>query len=160
MSRSTKKAAPEPREDGLAIRGSIIEDPAYRAYQLNLGGKSWEEIARICGYANGKTAQVCVRQYITKAAVSMDVVKKEEVLDLEMARLDALQDAYWDAAVSGDDVKSAEFVLKVMGHRAKLLGLELISQGVGTIQSNTVVVQGDTQEFIRSLRLVDGHTDE
>lgn len=143
------------REDGIDIRGTTDSDAAYRAYKLHLGGKSWEEVAKITGYANGRTAQVSVRQYITSAAVAMDVSKKAEVLDIEMARLDVLQDAHWDNAISGDDVKSAEFVLKVMGHRAKLLGLELVAQG-GTVTNNTVVVQGNTEEYIRSLRLVDG----
>jgi hypothetical protein len=161
MSRSAKPLQlEEVRPDGVAIVGTTIDDPAYRAYQLNLGGKSWDEVAHLTGYANGKTAQVDVRKYITRTAVTMDIARKEEVLRLEMARLDALQDAYWASAISGDDVKAAEFVLKVMGHRAKLLGLELIAQGQDGMQSRTVVIQGDTQEFIRSLRLVDGHVDD
>ena len=158
MSRSAKP--PQTREDGVAIRGSHLDDPAYRAYQLNLGGKSWDEVARLTGYANAKTAQVRVRQYITQAAVEMDMARKDEILQLEMARLDVLQDAHWDSAISGDDVKSAEFVLKVMDRRAKLLGLDLLSQTSGTVTNNTVVVQGDTKDFIRSLRLVDGIEDE
>lgn len=147
------------REDGIDIRGTADSDAAYRAYKLHLGGKSWEEVAKLTGYANGRTAQVSVRQYITQAAVSMDVEKKAEVLDIEMARLDVLQDAHWDNAVSGDDVKSAEFVLKVMGHRAKLLGLELVAQG-GAVTNNTVVIRGNSEEYIRGLRLVDGIVDD
>ena len=146
------------REDGLAIRGSV-QDNAYQAYQLHLQGKDWEQVARTLGYANGKTAQVEVRQYITRAAVQMDMAKREEVLGIEMARLDALQDAVWDDAMEGD-TKAVDSVLKVMAHRAKLLGLELLAQGTGTVNHNTVVVQGDTQDFIRSLQLVNGGKDE
>jgi hypothetical protein len=146
------------REDGLAIRGSV-QDNAYQAYQMHLGGKDWEEVAKVLGYANGKTAQVEVRQYITRAAVQMDMAKREEVLGIEMARLDALQSAVWDAAMDGD-TKAVDSVLRVMAHRAKLLGLELIAQGNGTVNHNTVVVQGDTQDFIRSLQLVNGGQSE
>jgi hypothetical protein len=144
------------REDGLAIRGSV-QDNAYQAYQQHLAGKDWEEVAKKLGYANGKTAQVEVRQYITRAAVQMDMAKREEVLHLEMARLDALQNALWDDAMEGD-TKAVDSVLRVMGHRAKLLGLELVAAGAQDVTSRTVIIQGDSEEFIRSLQLVSGTT--
>lgn len=146
------------REDGVPIRGTIIDDAGYRAYQLRQSGADWESIARQTGYATGKSAQVAVRAYITRAATTMDMEKREEVLTLEMDRLDALQSALWPAAMEGD-TKSVDSVLRVMGHRAKLLGLDLLSQGSGTTTIDTVVVTGDTQEFIRSLRLVRGIED-
>jgi len=142
------------REDGLAIRGSV-QDNAYQAYQLHLGGKDWEDVAIRLGYANGKTAQVEVRQYITRAAVQMDTAKREEVLYLEMARLDALQSALWDDAMEGD-TKAVDSILRVMGHRAKLLGLELMAGVDTSVTSRTVIIQGDTQDYIRSLQLVTG----
>jgi hypothetical protein len=148
----------ESRKDGLAIRGTVIDDSAYEAYQLHIAGKDWETVAKTTGYANAKTAQVDVRRYIQRAAALMDLSKKEEVIGVELSRLDALQDAVWGAAMEGD-TKAVDSVLKVMTHRSKLLGLELIAQDSGTVTNNTVVVQGNTQDFIRSLRLVDGHVD-
>jgi len=142
------------RTDGLAIRGTV-RDQAYQAYQLHLSGKDWEEVAKTIGYSSGKSAQVEVRQYITKAAVQMDNAKREEVLTLELSRLDALQAAVWDAAMEGD-TKAVDSVLKVMSHRAKLLGLELLAQNTGTVTNNTVVVTGNSEEFIQSLKLVGG----
>ena len=50
--------------------------------------------------------------------------------------------------------KAVDSVLRVMGHRSKLLGLELIAQG-GSVTNNTIVVAGNTEEFIRSLKQVD-----
>jgi hypothetical protein len=149
----------ESRKDGVAIRGTTIDDNAYQAYQLHLGGKDWETVAKSTGYANAKTAQVDVKRYIQRAAVLMDISKKEEVIGTELSRLDALQDAVWPDAMSGD-TKAVDSVLKVMNHRAKLLGLEMVAQDTGTVTNNTVVVQGNTQDFIRSLRLVDGITDD
>jgi len=145
----------EPRKDGLAL---VSGDKAYQAYQLHLQGSDWEQVATHLGYKNGRVAQVEVRQYITRAATQMDAQRKEEVLGVEMARLDALQSAVWPAAMEGD-TKAVDSVLRVMGHRSKLLGLELIAQG-GPVTNNTVVVAGNSEEFIRSLRLVDGIVDE
>jgi hypothetical protein len=84
----------------------------------------------------------------------MDNARKEEVLNLELARLDALQDAVWDQAMTGD-TKAVDSALKVINMRAKLLGLEILAQNPSTVTNNTVVVSGDTQDFIRSLKLVD-----
>jgi hypothetical protein len=146
----------EAREDGLVLYGG--GDKAYQAYRLSLEGQDWDQIARTLGYKTGRVAQVEVRQYITRAATQQDIARKEEVLDIEMRRLDALQAAVWPAAMEGD-TKAVDSVLRVMGHRAKLLGLELIAQG-GNVTNNTVVVAGNTEEFIRSLKLVDGTVDE
>jgi hypothetical protein len=140
------------REDGVAIRGTI-QDRAYQAYMDHMAGENWDEIAKKHGYASVMSVQVEVRQY-----VMMDEAKREEVLALELSRLDALQNAVWDMALMGS-TKHVDAVLKVMGQRAKLLGLELLAQGVDSAQSKTVVVMGDTQEFIRSLSLVRGEID-
>lgn len=143
------------REDGqLVIAGSAEKDKAYTAYQLHLSGKDWETVAKMVGYGSGQSAAVEVRQYITRAAVQMDNARKEEVLNLELARLDALQDAVWDQAMTGD-TKAVDSALKVINMRAKLLGLEILAQNPSTVTNNTVVVSGDTQDFIRSLKLVD-----
>jgi hypothetical protein len=45
----------------------------------------------------------------------------EELRDLELRRLDALQVAHWDRAMEGDS-RATEIVLKVMARRARLLG--------------------------------------
>jgi hypothetical protein len=145
------------REDGVAIRGTI-QDRAYQAYMDHMAGENWDEIAKKHGYASVMSVQVEVRQYVQRAAVMMDEAKREEVLALELSRLDALQNAVWDMALMGS-TKHVDAVLKVMGQRAKLLGLELLAQGVDSAQSKTVVVMGDTQEFIRSLSLVRGEID-
>lgn len=139
------------RKDGAPMVGTIIDDAGYRAYKMRLGGADWEKVAKATGYASPRGAQVGVRQYITKAAVEMDQLRREEVVNLEMERLDALQDAIWDQAMDGD-TKAVDSVLRVMGQRAKLLGLDLVAGG--DLTQNTLVIQGDTDEFIRGLRLV------
>lgn len=143
----------EVRTDGLAIRGSAEADKAYRAYQLHRSGMDWEEVAEKIGYASVMSAQVEVRQYITRAAVQMDNAKKEEVLHLELSRLDALQSAVWDDAMGGD-TKAVDSVLKIINTRAKLLGLDMVAQNSGNVTNNTVVVTGNTEDFIQSLNLV------
>ena len=70
---------------------------------------------------------------------------------MELMRLDELQAAHWGQAVSGD-VKSAEFILKVIDKRTKMLGLIAEDRDSNAVQ--TVVVAGDTSAYIESLRAI------
>lgn len=141
-------AVPEqPRQDSLPL--TLTGDKAYQAYKLHQAGEDWEQVASILGYANARTAQVSVRTYIQRAAAEMDEQRREEVLSLELSRLDALQAALWDKAMLGD-TKSVDSILRVMTSRAKLLGLDLTP--TTNVTSKTVVIQGSTEDFIKALQ--------
>ncbi len=47
---------------------------------------------------------------------------------------------------------------RVMGSRSRLLGLDCLA-GQGAESPRTVVIQGNTEEYIRGLKMVDGITD-
>ncbi len=69
-----------------------------RAVELALHGKTYDQIAREVGYANRGTAHRVVR----KALADRLVDNIDELREFEAARLDALQAALWDKAMSGD----------------------------------------------------------
>lgn len=142
------------RDDGLPV---IAEDKGYSAYQLKRAGHTWPEIAKMVGYASGNVAAVEVRRYITESAAILSVEQREETLHLELDRLDCLLNAVWDTAMTGD-TKAVDSALKVINMRAKLLGLDLLSQSSSNVtnNNNTVVVTGNTEDFIKSLKMVDG----
>jgi hypothetical protein len=139
------------RDDGLPV---ISEDKGYAAYQLKKAGHHWNDIATMVGYASGNVAAVEVRRYITECATILSKEQREEVLSLELDRLDSLLNAVWDNAMTGD-TKAVDSALKVINTRAKLLGLELLTQTSGNVTNNTVVVTGNSEDFIKSLKLVD-----
>lgn len=112
------------------------EEKAYRAYQLRLAGTSWSEIAARLHYQNGSKARYSVELLIKKASDAADEDRKQEILELELDRLDALQNAVWGMALSGD-IKAVEAVLKVMSHRARILSLGEETRGN---QISTVIV--------------------
>lgn len=112
------------------------EEKAYRAYQMRLSGTPWSEIATRLHYQNGSKARYSVELLIKKAADTADEDRKQEVLELELDRLDALQNAVWGMALSGD-IKAVEAVLKVMTHRARILSLGEETRGN---QISTVIV--------------------
>ena len=88
------------------------------AISLVLSGATYQEAADELGYANRGT----VHRIVHTAMHQHEVESVEELRALECARLDAIQLAHWDAAVGGDIV-AARLVLRVMDHRARLLGL-------------------------------------
>src|SRR4051812_35353205 len=98
---------------------TVALEAAYQAHEMQLAGHSWPVIAERVGYASPKVAHMAVSAYRQKAAVEQTRERRREALELEAARLDALQADYWDRARHGD-LKAAQLVLKIIGERVKL----------------------------------------
>lgn len=105
------------------------------ACRLKMQGKDYEYIARRCGYQNGFKAAEAVRDAMKR--IPMDSV--EDLRDLELKRLDMLQDIAWRRLKILTNVKKIKLVggsrrndpldpipviLKIMERRAKLVGLD------------------------------------
>jgi hypothetical protein len=86
--------------------------------QLRLSGHSYDEIARYLGITK-RRAQRIVERELGRAFRE----PTELLLQMELDRLDALQRAYWDAAIAGDG-EAADRVLRIMDRRARYLGLD------------------------------------
>ena len=105
--------------------------------ELRKSGATWAEIASVTGYANASGAQKAYSRVVTRVQrESLD-----ELRDLELERLDRLQRSYWKAAVIDGDKKAAEFVLKVIAQRTKLLGLDA-PQRID-VQQEVITYDGD-----------------
>ncbi len=89
-----------------------------RAVELAMDGKTYDQIAREVGYANRGTAH----RVVMKALADRLLDDVEELREFEAARLDALQAALWDKAMSGD-VRSTISILRIIDRRCRLLGL-------------------------------------
>lgn len=90
------------------------------AVQLRLAGASLAQIAARVGYADPSGAH----RAITRALRAM--LPEQERADarrLEIAKLDRLEMAAWPHALGGDD-RAAATILRCIGMRAKLQGLE------------------------------------
>lgn len=142
-------------------------EQGQREYEMRLQGKAWPEIARKCGHSSAEAARIAHSRYVQRASLAMSKEKRAEALAMEVERLDALQAAYWEAAVKGrsdpdfpgmpmiPDAKAADIVLKVIDRRAKLLGLDEADRT--TAGPRTVVVTGDSEQYVATLKaLIDG----
>jgi hypothetical protein len=92
------------------------------AVKLKLKGLTWDEVAEECGYGSGAAACVDIGRFreqqnkITQAGM-------EELRAQALERIDALQAAFWDKAMNGDE-RAAAIVLKAFERRAKTEGTD------------------------------------
>lgn len=99
-----------------------------RAIELRKQGKTWDEIAADGGWANRSTPYKVVTRELAKQRAE----PTEAMLKLELARLDAMQDALWEAATTPAtgktgaliQARAVQRILGIMDRRARLLGLD------------------------------------
>lgn len=140
----------ESADKGIERAQHEVFEPAYTAYQFRVQGKSWREVADLTGYATEYSAAIAVRQYLQTAAVKVDQARRDECLHLEIARLDELQNKWWEAAIKGDE-KAANVVLKIIQQRSKLLQLEAPSSESSGTQT-TILVAGSNKDYVKKLK--------
>ncbi|MFB6568378.1 hypothetical protein [Streptomyces noursei] len=93
-----------------------------KAIKMKIDGASYSEIAAALGYASRSAAHMDVKRSLEKHVIE-EGLAIEAWRELELARLDTLQQAIWDKAMSGDP-RAIEAALKILDRRAKLLGLD------------------------------------
>ena len=124
---------------------------AYHAYKQRQSGASWEQIAEDNGYSSADSAMTAVNTYLQRSALSQSEEWRREALQLELDRFDSLNVIAWDQAMAGD-LRAVDTVLKIMGHRAKLLQLDVPTNTNDGMR--TLIVMGDTEEYVKSLKQV------
>jgi len=119
-------------------------------------GMNWATVAETVGWGDvpnpEKFAQLQVKDYLISSAVQVSDEERQHILQLEMDRLDRLQEIAWEL-VEERDLKAIDVVLRVMNQRARLLGLETINVNSQVTQA-MVVVGGDKENFLRTANKV------
>jgi hypothetical protein len=128
------------------------DEKARLAYEMRQDGKSWFTIAKALGITES-AASMSVANAMEKAAAYVSTESKRQMLTLEVDRLDRLQDAYWPQAMGGN-LRAADFALRTIMARAKLLQLDVIPET--NVTNNTLVVTGSTEEYVAALRAIAG----
>jgi hypothetical protein len=129
-----------------------VLDRELAVVELRRTGETWDRIARVIGYASAAGAYKAYKRAVVRTLQQ----PTDELRDMELDRLDRLQRAYWKDAIDGNH-KSAEFVLKLIGKRAELLGLDApqkIQAEVITYDGNGDI-DGDIERIIRLLDQMD-----
>lgn len=118
-----KKPGPRPHTKGnspISAAALKVARKQREAVQLRIAGASLAMIAERVGYAHPSGAH----QAITRALREMlPDETREDLRRLEIAKLDRLEMNAWPRALAGDE-KAEATIIRAIGLRAKLLGLE------------------------------------
>lgn len=139
---------------GKASSAALLQERrnemAVKAYTMRKSGKSWYEIGNELGLAH-TDAKRLADEVIRAAADLVDVGTKQELLHMEVARLDDLQAAFYRDAMMGD-VDAARFVLTVIKERARLQRLDVDDSALTSVTA--VVVPASSEEYAEALRMI------
>ncbi len=95
--------------------------PRRRALELRKAGWQYDDIAAELGRPHS-TIVVWVLDELRRLDAD-ELTHADTARRMELERLSAIGATYWERACNGD-LKSAEFYLKIMERRSKLLGLD------------------------------------
>ena len=98
-----------------------------RAVELLTSGCTYQEVADALGYSSRGTAY----NVVAKALREQTTEAVADLRTLENARLDALQHALWDAAMTGV-IRAVNAIVKIVQARVHLNGLGRYETGSGS----------------------------
>lgn len=135
--------------DELELEHELKRPKWWYAQQLRLAGASWDEIAEALGYQSGPTAHTTVKRHTGQLSKQ----SAQELMELDLERLDMLQLVVWRRARQGDD-KAIETILKIMNTRAKYLGLDKGAAYEGDEGSgkSTILIGGDSEAYLEGIK--------
>lgn len=139
--------------DPIAVPQDIVEenDRTFRAAQMQLQGASWKAIALAEGYIDAAAAKADVKRYRDEAMALLTSHSRQELLALELARLDALQAAVWGQAMRGH-LPAVNVVRDLIVTRVKIMQLDQPSPEESVTGPKTVVIPHDDDNFAAMLQ--------
>lgn len=109
-----------------------------KAVELRRAGMSWDAIARTLGFSDSGHAHRAFRQFM----VNYPKEDVEELRQLELDRLDAMQHAIWPRVLDSEDSNqhwAMDRALKIQDQRSRLMGLNKpVRQEVTVLTESTV----------------------
>lgn len=124
-----KRAAP-----GHGARRMAAARKQQEALTLRMAGLGYDAIAKKVGYANRGTAWRAVETALEQSRQE----KADQVLELELARLDRMQQQHFVSAAQGDRA-ATHTVLKIMDRRAKYLSLDNPTMTDAVVEGTTLL---------------------
>lgn len=116
---------------------------SYGAYLDRLAGKSWAEIAAEKGWPSAEAASAEVKRYMDEGRAVLGQFARREAIAMEIARLDALQQAVWADAMAGK-IPAVQQARGIITDRLRALGIGQGEEESGDAVQTTLVVGDDS----------------
>ena len=122
-----------------------------QALELRKAGATYREIGNALGISDvgaAKALRRAIRKLNERTVEQAAVVRR-----LELERLDRMQLALWNRAtdIKNPDLKAVDRVLKIMDHRAKLLGLYAPVEANVNVTEQLDLSKGITRENVHQV---------
>lgn len=159
---TTDLVLPDPFEIPVSPDKVPLAPKAVMAFELRKAGADYDTIANRLGYKDGRSARAAILQRIKKYyAANQDAI--EEIMALEMERLDHLQLVCWRLAKDGD-LAAVDRILKIMERRAKLMGIDQQTDSGGgvdnSVNQTAIFIGGSEDDYIHALKKATGAISE
>lgn len=145
----------------VAVPREVAEaaERPLRAYSLRVMGYSWDRIAAMEGYPTPAAASRDVSIYINEGRALVSDFSRQQLVEIELSRLDAMQSGLWEDACKGN-AGSVGMVLRIMDTRIRLLSLEPVQRvaEVAGTRHVTIVVPPDQDGYKAALTRMAGET--
>lgn len=127
---------------------SHSQTSAELAYEAKMQGRSLSDIGLELGMSP-QSVNNLIQGQMTMEAQFYSAEERKGLLAMEIARLDRLQSAAWEAALMNDP-KSMDAVLKIIDKRTKLLGLDVPDAKDASVQ--VLVIGGMEKDYVEALK--------
>ena len=131
----TAALAELPRVHGRHRDRALAAARRVKAVELKTAGLTYAQVAQELGYTSRGTAY----NVVTKALREQTAEAVGDLRSFENARLDALQQALWDAAMTGD-IQAVNSIVRIVAARVRLNGLQPARDGFGVAPSTPMTV--------------------
>ncbi len=126
-----------------------LEHRADRAWHLRKQGKSLSDIAVLEGFSSPAEVHRAIARRMESQAQAITSLERQTILAMELELLGDLQAAHIESALYGD-IKSGEFILKIMAQRMKYLQLD--QPDADTSQQTVLVVGQKESDYVTKLQ--------
>jgi len=144
------------RSDGLLVTVEINDSydaKAAAAYELRQQGLAWPEISERSGFDTGEEARAAVNRLLKLGALQATREFREQALVMDLERLDRLLAAVWPLAMTADTKAIAE-ARAIIATRSKFLGYETLYDQNASETGKTVVIVGNSEQYVNDLKAV------
>lgn len=129
------------------------QEKSYLAYNLKMAGLSMTEIAERLDYPSTNAAVMAIRNHIQEDARGQSSEFRQNLLQMELDRLDFMLSRIWPQIEHGD-LKAVDSGVKIIQTQARIAGIDQID--ASTKVQQVLVVSGDEKDYISKLKEIAG----
>lgn len=129
------------------------QEKSYQAYNLKMAGLSMSEIAERLEYPSANAVVMAIRAHIQEDARGQTSEFRQNLLQMELDRLDFMLSRIWPQIEHGD-LKAVDSGIKIVQTQARIAGIDQID--ASTKVQTVLVVGGEERDYVAKLKEIAG----